>query len=137
MPLITRASKGSNLTPTEADADLVYLETLANSKAVAGAVTVVALVTKTLAAVDIGTEQQNQSGSAAVLSIDTVANSGIAWGAPTAPKVFAISATGAGATSLAALAGVTLVNVGAKAVVQNDTPLIAKQSPTLNTWLVL
>ncbi len=33
MALITRASKGSNLTPAEADADLVYLEALANLKA--------------------------------------------------------------------------------------------------------
>ncbi len=33
MPLITRASKGSNLTPAEADADLEYLEDLANTKA--------------------------------------------------------------------------------------------------------
>lgn len=104
------------------------------TKATAGLVTTVALTTHTLVAADIGTLQQQQGVSALTLSIDTAANSGITW---VAGKVFAVGSVNTGAVALAALAGVTIVNIGAKAVVQDDTPLVVQMSPTVNRWLVL
>lgn len=95
---------------------------------------VVALTTHNLVKADIGTIQQQQSSSNLTLSIDTTANSGIAW---VAGKSFALGSVGSGTVTLAALSGVTITNVGAKAVVQNDTPLLVQMSPTLDTWLVL
>ena len=103
--------------------------------ATSGLMTIVPLTTHTLIAADLkGVLLEQQTAGALTLSVATTAASGIPW----VPGTFvALGSVNAGAFVLAALAGVTIVNIGAKAVVQDDTPLILRMSPTLDRWLVL
>lgn len=140
-PLASPTFTGSVVVPTQSQADnstkaasTAYVDALGATKSTTGLVGVVTLTTKTLGASDIGKLLQEQSTTAHTLSIDTTANSGIAW---VAGKFFFLGSVNTGAVTLTALTGVTIVNTGTKTVVQDDTPLVLQMSPTTNRWLVL
>ncbi len=130
VPNQTGALATSSTAAPVADTVIAALATKAN----VGLVTTVALTTHTLIAADLGVELQQQGTAPLTLSIATTAISGIPW---VAGKCLAVGSTNTGAVTLTALAGVTIVNIGTKAVVQDDTPLILQMSPTVDRWLVL
>ncbi len=132
--VLTGLDAATTGTVSAADTLLVALGKLQATKAVPGKITVVPLTTHTLLATDLGTKLEQQSTSALTLSIDTVANSGIAW---VPGSLFLLGSQNTGTVTLTALSGVTITNIGTKTVVQDDTPLVVEMSRTTNKWLVL